>query len=228
MATKRARHGRRREQVLEAAARSFGRRGYAGVSMRELAAELGITAGALYKHFPSKLALFREVVSSRTDPSATTAFLMTLRRLPHVEQLLRALSLHMLESAREQPEVLRLLLQTSAGGDPAARTLLRSFRKPYVDFLADELARRICSGELVKVDPAITARCYVGLVLGCALNAECWNRMEDVSFDTLQVVENNVPIFARGLARPRAQAKGRPARAARRSPRRPSTRGGTR
>ena len=59
--------------------------------------------------------------------------------------------------------------------------------------------RRIESGELRKVDPGITARCYVGLVIGCAVNAEFWNKLEGVTYETLDIVCNNVPIFARGL-----------------------------
>ncbi len=51
----------RRAQVLEAAAVAFGRRGYAAVGLGDIAAAVGISAPALYRHFPGKYALFAEV-----------------------------------------------------------------------------------------------------------------------------------------------------------------------
>src|ERR1700726_3649459 len=46
----------------------FGRDGYAGTSVEDLAREARVTTGALYHHFPSKLALFEAVfVQAHTD-----------------------------------------------------------------------------------------------------------------------------------------------------------------
>jgi AcrR family transcriptional regulator len=47
----------RREALLDAAARLFGTRGFAATSTRDIAAEVGILAGSIYYHFPSKEAL---------------------------------------------------------------------------------------------------------------------------------------------------------------------------
>ena len=49
--------GESRQRVLEAATRLFGEHGYAGVSMRDLAAEIGFQAPSIYSHFPSKAQL---------------------------------------------------------------------------------------------------------------------------------------------------------------------------
>ncbi len=189
----------RRDQILEVALQHFSRQGYAGTSMRQLAEEVGITAAAIYRHFPSKLDLFEKAVESRSRGLAISSYLETLSSLGSVEDLLRAVSLHLLSTAQQDPQLLRLLLMTSATDDDAAAKLLREFRMPYVNFLAKEFQLRIESGELRKVDPGITARCYVGLVIGCAVNAEFWNKLEDVTYETLDIICNNVPIFARGL-----------------------------
>ena len=47
-----------REQLLDAAARLFGRKGYDATSVREIGGALGISAAALYHHFPSKEEIF--------------------------------------------------------------------------------------------------------------------------------------------------------------------------
>ncbi|HZR79768.1 MAG TPA: TetR/AcrR family transcriptional regulator [Candidatus Binatia bacterium] len=54
--------GDRREQVLRTAERLFARHGYGGVGLREIAREVGIRAPSLFKHFPSKQAIYNLVL----------------------------------------------------------------------------------------------------------------------------------------------------------------------
>ncbi|WP_067886410.1 TetR/AcrR family transcriptional regulator [Nocardia vaccinii] len=50
----------RRAQIAATSAAAFGSLGYHGVSMEDIASRLGISSAALYRHYPSKYALFRE------------------------------------------------------------------------------------------------------------------------------------------------------------------------
>ncbi|NUS92742.1 MAG: TetR/AcrR family transcriptional regulator, partial [Nocardia sp.] len=50
----------RRAQIAAAAANAFGALGYHSVSMEDIAGGLGISSAALYRHYPSKYALFQE------------------------------------------------------------------------------------------------------------------------------------------------------------------------
>jgi len=52
----------RREQVLRVAEALFARAGYRGVGLREIAAQVGIRAPSLFKHFTSKRALYNAVL----------------------------------------------------------------------------------------------------------------------------------------------------------------------
>ena len=54
--------GERREQILRAADDLFSERGYAAVSLGDVAAAVGVTKAALYHHFPSKAALYTAVM----------------------------------------------------------------------------------------------------------------------------------------------------------------------
>jgi TetR/AcrR family transcriptional regulator, cholesterol catabolism regulator len=51
-----------RLQILTTAAKMFGERGYAGTSLRDIAAAIGMKAGSLYYHFASKEELATEVL----------------------------------------------------------------------------------------------------------------------------------------------------------------------
>jgi len=65
---------RTRELLLEAAARTFARKGFAGASVEEIAAEAGFTVGALYSNFAGKEELFLQLMSGRArDRVSSTA-----------------------------------------------------------------------------------------------------------------------------------------------------------
>ncbi|MFG2848684.1 TetR/AcrR family transcriptional regulator [Kitasatospora sp. NPDC048296] len=57
----------RKQLIVEAAGRVFSERGYNAASMEEIAAGVGISAAALYRHFPNKYALFAECANVLVD-----------------------------------------------------------------------------------------------------------------------------------------------------------------
>ncbi len=63
----------RRAQIAETSAAAFGALGYHGVSMEVIARRLGISSTALYRHYPSKYALFREELLRLAQLTADTA-----------------------------------------------------------------------------------------------------------------------------------------------------------
>jgi len=53
---------RRRQQILDVACAVFANRGFHATSMDDIAAAAGVTKPVLYQHFPSKRALFIELL----------------------------------------------------------------------------------------------------------------------------------------------------------------------
>ena len=66
-AAQRSRPRDRKQQIEKAAAEAFARSGYHAVSMQDIADTVGITATALYRHFPNKYALFSHTALSFAD-----------------------------------------------------------------------------------------------------------------------------------------------------------------
>ncbi len=65
-----------RADILAKATALFAEQGYAGTSAREISAAAGVTVGAMFHHFESKLALFEKVFESlelRLDAQAKAA-----------------------------------------------------------------------------------------------------------------------------------------------------------
>src|SRR5438094_5227685 len=59
-----------RDTILDAAERRFAERGFAGVSMREIAADAGLkNQASLYHHFRNKRALYEAVLTRGLEPA---------------------------------------------------------------------------------------------------------------------------------------------------------------
>lgn len=70
MSTLRMTSDLRRQLILGAAKRCFARHGYAGTTTKSVAAAAAISEALLFKHFPSKAALYAEILTEEceTDP----------------------------------------------------------------------------------------------------------------------------------------------------------------
>jgi AcrR family transcriptional regulator len=64
---------RTRALVLDAAARTFARKGFAGASVEEIAEAAGFSIGAVYSNFASKEELFVELLSGRASDRVAEA-----------------------------------------------------------------------------------------------------------------------------------------------------------
>ncbi|MEF3404691.1 TetR/AcrR family transcriptional regulator [Agromyces sp. CCNWLW203] len=62
-----------REAIETAAVRVFARRGFADSNMRQIAAEAGLSAGSIYRHFASKEELFEALLGQASDGLRATA-----------------------------------------------------------------------------------------------------------------------------------------------------------
>jgi len=62
-----------RARILASAERLFAERGFSDVTMPMIAKASGITAGAIYKHFDSKVALFFEVIRGAVESTVVSA-----------------------------------------------------------------------------------------------------------------------------------------------------------
>ena len=62
-----------KEKILLTSLNLFSKYGFDGVSINNIATELDITKGALYRHFESKEAIFNEIIKRVVDKDRTTA-----------------------------------------------------------------------------------------------------------------------------------------------------------
>jgi AcrR family transcriptional regulator len=152
--------GDTRQQILQRAIALFAGAGYAGVSVRDVAAQVGISAAALYHHFPDKQALYlaaMEHAFARNESGILAAMESALSPLERLDCFVTRFA----ALVAGDEEFRRLVQRELLDGDEARLELLAEhvFRQPHAAIVA--LARELAP----DLDPYMLADSVIGLVL---------------------------------------------------------------
>ena len=106
----------RRELILSAAKRCFARHGFAGTTTKSVAAAASISEGLLFKHFPSKAALYAEILAEECEADPDLAHLLGLEpSTATLVELVRGMVGHFMQIRRtDEEEAQRLRLMTTS------------------------------------------------------------------------------------------------------------------
>lgn len=131
--SQRMRRADRRDQILRAAARAFGRAGFAATSLDDVAREAGVTRAILYRHFDSKADLYRAVLeqAQRRLADATGSPTFTNASIGGL-----------LAAASEDPDGFRLLFQHAAR-EPEFRAQIDELRAASIGIALDQLTPHV-------------------------------------------------------------------------------------
>lgn len=106
------RRERRREEILDAAARVFADRGYAETEVQQVADALRVGKATVYRHFPTKESLFLAALDARM--AALDARMVQIRTSADpLDAIVRGIRAY-LAFFDEHPEVVELLVQERA------------------------------------------------------------------------------------------------------------------
>lgn len=145
------------EQILEASEDVLRRYGPAKATVVDVARELGVSHGSVYRHFPSKAAL-RDAVAEGwlhqvSEPLAAIA--EGKGAAPkRLRQWLDALVAAKRERAREDPELFATYVQIAG----ESREVITAHVEELVVQLARIIADGVAAGELTAADPEVAAR----------------------------------------------------------------------
>jgi len=107
----------RRQLILAAAKRCFARHGFAGTTTKSVAAAASISEGLLFKHFPSKLALYAEILAEECEADPALHRLLELKpSTPTLVVLIREMVRHFqgVTEAPDQQEAQRIRLMVTS------------------------------------------------------------------------------------------------------------------
>jgi TetR/AcrR family transcriptional regulator, transcriptional repressor of aconitase len=146
----------RRQLIMSAAKRCFARHGFAGTTTRSIAAAASISEGLLFKHFPSKAALYAEILAEECE--ADPALHRLLQLAPSTEtlvMLIREMVRHFqhIPDAPDQQESqrLRLLMTSHLDDGEFARLIYEKIRNLIGPVFVASLEKAVASGEAICI-----------------------------------------------------------------------------
>jgi AcrR family transcriptional regulator len=156
MSTLRMTSDLRRQLILSAAKRCFARHGFAGTTTKSVAAAASISEGLLFKHFPSKSALYAEILSEECEADPALHRLLGLP--PSTETLvtlIRGMVHHFseLSDAPDQQEAQRLRLMMTSHLDDGefARLIYEKIGNLIGTMFTASLERAVAAGDAARI-----------------------------------------------------------------------------
>ena len=169
---------RRKEQILDAAVECFVEKGFHQTSMKEVLTRSGLSAGAVYNHFPSKHAIIVALIersikdtSAAFQENAKTDTDTPLRRIFEANAI----------GALVDEDVLRRCILNIDGvaegaRDPEIRDLVRQDFQNAIEILTTTADRSKEAGEL---DSAVASGPMAQLLLAVSIGLLCMRLVDD-------------------------------------------------
>ncbi|MBB4128249.1 TetR/AcrR family transcriptional regulator of autoinduction and epiphytic fitness [Xanthomonas translucens] len=193
---------RKRQAILEAAIAEFRSQGFDATSMDRVAASAGVSKRTVYNHFPSKDALFAEILRGLWQRSADTLDVPYRADRPLREQLLQLLQqkLRLLDDPAFI-DLSRVAIAQGVHSPERARELIAQLGSKE-EGATVWIRAALADGRLQPLDPEFASQQLQGLVKGFAFWPQIAMGQPALSAaQQAQVAESAADMFLRHYAR---------------------------
>ncbi len=207
MARKRLTGGERREAIVRAAVRVFGRTGFAGATTRALAREAGVSEAMIFRFFPHKAALYRAIID-RFIAGSGDPFPRQAAEARRDHAVLAGLAENLIRNVEEDPCFVRLLLYSALEGHALSRLFLEARVLKVTRTLARYIAARRGEGALRGTgSPLLAARTFLGMACYYALMNNLYGDAMPGRVPRREAASLFATLFLEGFATGRARIR---------------------
>jgi AcrR family transcriptional regulator len=195
----------RRNQILDAAALLFARKGYKGATIREIAREAGVAEGTIYNYFDSKHDLLISLPQRISWPMVSSFVRSARSQGPDTvaddeEQMVQLLQASM-SSIQQHTDAVKVLLAYIPFMEEEIQSQFLEQTTLFFTRIFDLegfLQSRIEAGTFRSLDTAIAARAFVGMVLIFVLSQEILPGRKAVPMSYEKIAREVVQLFLYG------------------------------
>lgn len=142
-----------RQRILDGAARAFSVSGFQGTSVPDIAAEVGVSVGLLYRYFPSKADLFTAICLSELE-SEMVALTRQLSEIANpTERLRQGVEFYLRQMQQKQGAGVILGALAEAPANDEVRAVMRLRATTIRDFVRGYLEDGVKAGEVPATAP---------------------------------------------------------------------------
>lgn len=151
-------------KIRAAALKLFAAKGYAAVSMRQIAAEVGVQVGTLYRYTPDKQALLFDLMAEHMQGLLQTWDALELPEDP-VEKLAAFTRFHILYHL-DRPDEVFIAYMELRNLEPQNFARIEPLRHAYEDRLTAILVEGVSSGAFKVADLRLTTLAIIAMLTG--------------------------------------------------------------
>jgi AcrR family transcriptional regulator len=159
----RASRQERQSSIIAAAAALFATNGFKGTTTREIAKTAGISEALLFKHFPTKRALYAAILAEKAPISQLLEVVEEAAKKGDDARVFSLVASYRIRRGAD-PSLLRLLLFSALEGHELSDMFFQNQHRIFYDYLSNYIAKRIREGVFRRIDPMIAARAFMGML----------------------------------------------------------------
>jgi TetR/AcrR family transcriptional repressor of uid operon len=198
-------HSDRRDEILAAAERCFSRDGFHGASMQQICSEAGMSAGSLYRYFPSKEAIIAGI--AERDRADVAERFKAIADAPDFFAALAAAAHHYIVEESTEEICLRAEIKAESRRNPEIAKIYAGIEEEVKNGLVGLLRLAAGRGDIPDtLDLDIASTMLMALVDGLY-----WRRAIDPGFHAETVMPTLLSVVHFMLNNPDAHAAKLPA-----------------
>ena len=186
----------RQASLIQAATRLFAKKGFNGTTTKEIARAAGISEALVFKHFPTKHALYAAILAEKVTVNELLSAVEESAKKRDDRRVFTLIAGYRIRPGVD-PTLLRLLLFSALEGHELSDMFFSKHHKVFYDHLAAYIQTRVEDGAFRQVDPLLAARAFIGMVVHHRLLHEIFGVPMDRSHN--DTVSTYVDIFLHGL-----------------------------
>ncbi len=168
----------RKLQILRVAVSLFSQRGFGGTTTKEIAQAAGVSEAMVFRHFATKQELYSAILDHKAcsgDSMNPEQMVAEALKQKDDRAVFEQLALGALDHHECDPEFQRLLLHSALEGHELAEMFFEKFVRRVYELLGGYIADRQRDGAMVKIDPPIVVRSFIGMIIHHSLNNNLWD-----------------------------------------------------
>jgi AcrR family transcriptional regulator len=194
----------RRGQIVRVASALFAKKGFKGTTTRLIAERAGISEAVIFKHFTKKADLYKAIIRHCCEDEHGSSRLLNALKGRKGKAVFTALASFMLKEHRKDPTLMRLITYSALERNPLSDMFIRTKGLELIEFLESHIRGLVRDRVFRRVDPAVAARAFIGMVLQYSISQELYGLKRFFKRPDEKVVNSFVGIFFDGMrANPR-------------------------
>ncbi len=188
----------RRAQIADIAAELFAHKGFSGTTTREIAKKAKVNEALLFRHFPTKEALYTEIINQKIHIKPEM-FNEAAVKAGDDAEVFKTVARFMINQSEEDSTFIRILFFSALEDHRLSSMFFKERTFVLFDFLCNYIERRIKTKVFKNIKPMIAVRAFMGMIFHFIIVEKLFKVPSKWNTPTEETIDQFVEIFLKGI-----------------------------